>query len=164
MPSERLSVARRARLAFATTALFLAFGGVAQAQQCPDWTENGAEISYNSDTLYTPRAHDVTAGGGVDLAQCSDLPGFGYVGLGPDLTLNYVAGRGRSLSIRAESSCDTVILVNTPTAAWEYDDDGAGDLDPMVWFDNAQSGIYDIWVGTIENDLCAATLILETFD
>lgn len=152
---------RAALAAFALTSLL---AGGAQAQQCPELSQGGVALSYSSDALYTPRSQNVLAGGGVDLAQCGALPGIGFVGLGPDFTLSYEAGAGRALSISATSDCDTVILVNGPSGAWEFDDDSAGNLDPMVWFDTAASGRYDIWVGTVADALCDATLTLETFD
>ena len=152
------------RAALSALALTFALTGGAQAQDCPDFTENGVALSYSSDALYTPRSHDVLAGGSVNLAQCAELPGIGFVGRGPDFTVTSQAGAGRALSISATSGCDTVILVNGPTMTWEFDDDSAGDLDPVVWFADAESGIYDIWVGTIADDLCDATLTLETFD
>lgn len=152
------------RAALPVAALICAIAGSAQAQECPDFTQNGVELSYDSNELYSPRTHEVLAGGAVNLALCGELPGIGFVGAGPDFTVTYTAGSGRALSISATSACDTVILVNGPTMTWEFDDDSAGDLDPVVWFADADSGIYDIWIGTIDEALCDAALTLETFD
>jgi hypothetical protein len=164
MFSQPSAAARPARAAFLLLPFALALGGPAVAQACPDFTRNGVALGYGADDLWSPKTHEVLAGGGVNLAQCLDMPGIGMVGPGPDFTLTYEAGAGMALSISAHSDCDTVLLVNGPTMAWEFDDDSAGDLNPMLWFDDAESGLYDIWVGTIDDALCGAVLTLETFN
>lgn len=135
----------------------------AQADTCPDFTLNGVEFTRSADDLWTPEVLDVLAGGSVNLAQCPTLPGIGHVGLGPDFTLRYDGTPGMALTMTVNSACDTVLLVNTPTMDWAFDDDSAGDLNPGLWFADAESGLYDIWVGTIGDALCEAELTLETF-
>jgi S1-C subfamily serine protease len=53
--------------------------------------------------------------------------------------------------------------VNTPNGEWICDDDSGGNFDPLVQFDDPQSGVYDIWVGVFdeENSNPNATLYLS---
>jgi len=133
------------------------------AMACPDVSMNGQGLSYSSDQAYSPRAHSVTAGGNVDLGGCSQQPGYGYVAVPPDFTMNFTAnGAGRALEFRVQGSCDTVLLVNDAGGRWHFVDDTNG-VDPALRLGNASEGIYDIWVGTFGPDLCSATMIVETF-
>ena len=49
----------------------------------------------------------------------------------PDIDLNYSAG-SYPLTISAESSTDTALLINLPDGTWVCDDDSGGNADPMV--------------------------------
>lgn len=141
-------------------AILLALPAVAHA--CPDYGLNGAALNYSSDEAWTPRAHNVTAGGSNDLSNCS-MPGYGYVATAPDFTMNFTGnGARRALEFRVEGSCDTVLLVNGANASWHFNDDDNG-VDPRIRIESAPEGIYDIWVGTFGSSLCSARLIVETF-
>ncbi|GAB4272103.1 MAG: hypothetical protein Kow0013_25310 [Pararhodobacter sp.] len=45
---------------------------------------------------------------------------------------------------------------------WHYNDDANG-LNAALRLPAAQSGRFDVWVGTFSNQSCAATLVVETF-
>lgn len=130
---------------------------------CPSYANSGAGLSYSSDDAWTPRSHSVIAGGNLNLSNCGSVPGVGYIVESPDFTLQYDAqGQGRALELRVNASCDAVILVNTASAQWQFNDDYQG-TDPGIRIPNAPSGQYDIWVGTYNESTCSAELIVETF-
>ncbi|MFT6661642.1 MAG: hypothetical protein ACJA0K_001635 [Maricaulis maris] len=94
-----------------------------------------------------PVSIGLRAGGAMPASDVSEwCPGF--VSYQPSYNLNYSAG-GFSLYLSAASDVDTVLLVNTPDGAWHCDDDGAGSgLNAGMMFEEPQSGLYNIWVGT----------------
>jgi len=146
----------------AALAAVLAVGLPMAAQACPDYSLNGAGLNYSSDQAYTPRAHPVTAGGPVNLAGCPQ-PGVGHVAVAPDFTMQFSGnGMGRALEFRVEGSCDTVLLVNDARANWYFNDDDTS-MNPRIRIATAPEGIYDIWIGTYDSNLCSARLIVETF-
>jgi hypothetical protein len=142
-------------------------GGAAQA--CPDWTLTAAaQYSGSGDFFYQPRAYDVVAGGEFPLAKCSGISPTPVVGPGfftdrPDFRFEISAMSQQELHIRVNSECDAVLLVNTASATWHYDDDSNGNLDPRIVLPNPADGALDIWVGTVDGKYCNAVLELETF-
>ncbi|MBY4895107.1 trypsin-like serine protease [Rhodobacteraceae bacterium N5(2021)] len=70
----------------------------------------------------------------------------GYFADAPDYRMVFTSDGG-PLSITAESHDDPVLLINGPDGRWYCNDDSHG-LDSAVTFAAAQSGTYDIWVGT----------------
>jgi len=144
--------------------LGVASAGSASAQQCPDWQLNGIPISTDAETAWVPQQYTMFAGGGLDLSQCGEIPGHGYITAAPNFSISYDArNMGRDLEFRVESACDTTLLINDATAQWSFNDDSNG-LNPALRLSQAQSGRYDIWVGTYSNTPCQATLIAETFE
>jgi hypothetical protein len=134
------------------------------ADACPDLALSGTSLSYTSDALYSAKSHKVVAGGGVDLAGCTSLPGYGYVMTAPDFTMSFSGNStGRELEFRLESECDSILMVNDSNGNWHYDDDSNGSLDAKIRLPKAANGAYDIWVGTRYSGTCNATLIIETF-
>jgi len=126
-----------------------------------------AEPTYGSIALeegFLPDPHVVklTAGGTIDVSQ----PGcaYGRVASAPDFDLYYDAGNAATLYISVIADDDTTLLVNTPDGRWQCDDDGYGDLDPIIVVPKAQSGLYDIWVGTYGEELVSATLYISEVD
>lgn len=131
---------------------------------CPDYNLDGTALAYSSDDLYAAQSFDVVAGGPSDLGECLELPGTGYVAAAPDFTLEfYGSAAGRALEFRVNSSCDSVLLINDPQGTWHFDDDSNGAMDALLRFPKASAGSWDIWVGSLENAGCGATLTLETF-
>jgi hypothetical protein len=81
----------------------------------------------------------------------------------PDFDLNYEAGT-LPLYLSAASASDVSLVVNLPDGTWVCDDDSAGNLNPGLRFDNPQSGLYDIWVGTVGGsggEMPAATISIS---
>ncbi len=150
------------------TALVIAGSSVSQVAlaNCPDYSLNGTQVTYSSDQLYTPVRRTLTAGGDLDLAQCNDVPGTGWVTRQPDYTIRITGNstRRRRLQFRTQADCDTTLLVNTPTARYVFDDDGGEGLNAKIDIPQAADGIYDVWVGTSGEDGCQATMISETFN
>ncbi|MFW6388186.1 MAG: peptidase S1, partial [bacterium] len=129
------------RLAIVLAMVLLAVTGLS----AQDWSLTPAYGSANLTNGFTPDPHrvDLTAGGSINL---SSMGYSGYVANAPDYDLYYTAGGSWPLVIRAESSGDTVLLVNAPDGNWYFNDDYAG-VDPAIVFDSPQSGLYNIWVG-----------------
>jgi hypothetical protein len=67
----------------------------------------------------------------------------------PDYDLHYTAG-AYALSIAVQANSDTTLIINAPNGEWYCNDDANG-FNPEVLFDNPQSGLYDIWVGTFSS-------------
>jgi len=148
--------------AFFASAMLAALPVTAQAT-CPSYAVSGQPISHSSDEVYAPQSHSVIAGGNIDLASCGSVPGHGNIIENPDFTMMYDAqARGRALELRVDAACDTVLLVNSASAEWHFNDDTNG-LNPAIRIQNAPSGQYDIWVGTFGGATCSATLTVESF-
>lgn len=111
--------------------------------------------------LPDPHVTELTAGGSIEV----DEPGcaYGMVASSPDVDLYYDAGSA-PLFIYVIASEDTTLLINGPDGNWVCDDDGFGDLDPIVVLKKPGSGLYDIWVGTYGDDLVSATLYISEVD
>lgn len=140
----------------------IATAGVAAA--CPAWQNAGVQTGYTTgQDLWTPNHYSVTAGGGQSLRNCG-WNHTGHVISRPDFEFQ-IDGleQYRRLEIRVSGSCDTVLLVNDASGNWYFNDDGWGNLNPLVNLASPRSGTYDIWVGTYGTNLCGATLQMETF-
>jgi hypothetical protein len=123
------------------------------ALACPDWQ---GDPHYGSVTLpdaFKKGAKEhiisVQAGGSVDLSQCTSMPGIGYVSRNPDYDVHW-EGNTSNIAFAARSDTDTVLLVNAPDGSWHFSDDEHGHH-PIVYIQNPQRGLYDIWVGTFSS-------------
>ncbi|MEE2527325.1 hypothetical protein V0U79_13240 [Hyphobacterium sp. HN65] len=130
----------------------LGFGGESAPQPTGlldyNLPSNYGSVSLNSGFLPDPYNVQIAAGGNIDVSE-TGLPGcWGYATSAPDYELTYSAGNAFDLYLSATSSRDTVIIVNAPDGTWHCNDDGAEGLNPGLMFENPQSGVYDIWVGT----------------
>lgn len=95
-----------------------------------------------------PQTFEVTAGGPADAARVDDSC-WGYVTEAPTLRLQYTAGTfPLYISAVSADGTDLVLVISDPEGNWICDDDGLGDLQPLVTFDPPLPGQYDIWVGT----------------
>ncbi len=143
-----------------------ALGGAALA--CPDKTAYGETYEFSGKELYAEKLFAVRAGGEHSIVACgirseSDR-GRGYVISAPDFTFN-IAGMSRyRLVISVVSECDSVLLINTASENWYYDDDDNGNLDARITLSRPADGWLDVWVGTHDGAYCDAVLSLETFD
>jgi len=133
--------------------------GAAMAQ------DPSAQSSYGSvqlDAGFTPDPYtvDITSGGS---RNASLLPGNcrGWVAEAPDFDVYYQAD-GLDLTIAAVSDSDTTLVINAPDGSWYCDDDGGEGLNPLMTFNNPQSGRYDIWIGSYsEGDYASAILSMS---
>lgn len=109
---------------------------------------NYETLNLSSGFLPDPQLFELVAGGGIDASNV-DLSCYGYVSVAPDFRLNYEAG-GSGLGIYTNSETDTTLLINTPTGEWICDDDNLylENLNAGFYFENPESGEYNIWVGT----------------
>lgn len=110
-----------------------------------------AQPLYGTVTLrsgFTPDPRVVrTQSGGT--YNASNLGGncTGWIGRAPDVRLNYSAG-SLPLILSVASSTDTTLVVNGPDGSWYCDDDSGNGNNPSLRWNNAQSGRYEIWIGS----------------
>lgn len=100
-----------------------------------------------------PHTLDVTSGGPVDavetIGECA-----GYISEDPDVRLTFTASdepNALPLFISVRASSDTTLVINAPDGSWYCNDDGQDEnFNPSVVFGPAQTGDYEIWVGSFE--------------
>ena len=148
--------------------VFLFLGGVSTAAiACPNTNLYGDTYELNGADLYNPQTVSLIAGGDQQISGCgikfgSDR-GTGYVTVEPDFSLNLSGMQNYALEISVISQCDSILLINTGSVNWFYDDDDNGNLDAKITLTRPSNGWLDIWVGTHNGALCDAELTLETF-
>ncbi|MCC7321139.1 MAG: peptidase S1 [Rubellimicrobium sp.] len=122
---------------------------VPAAEACPDWRLQPVfgHIQLGAGFTPDPYVRNITAGGSRNLASCG-LNAAGFVADRPDFDLYYNAG-GYQLTIAVTSYADAILLVSAPDGSWFYSDDYRGH-DPAITFQNPQSGLYDIWIGSYD--------------
>lgn len=110
----------------------------------------------------------VQAGGDQQIGNCSikfgSDRGTGWVTKAPDFSVELAGMQNYSLEISVISECDAILLINTGSVNWYYDDDDNGNYDPKIWLSRPSNGWLDIWVGTHNGVVCDAQLTLETFN
>ena len=88
----------------AAVILFGTLPGLAAAQACPDI--NGPTItplSYDASQLAQPQSMQMVAGGDINLSNCQDVPGGGFVVSGPDYELQ-LTGVAPGSNLRRKSA------------------------------------------------------------
>ncbi|CAN5462567.1 hypothetical protein BH23BAC4_BH23BAC4_14480 [soil metagenome] len=132
--------------------------------QTPNWRATPLYGSVNLQSGFSPDPHSVgLTAGGNDRNPISGTGCVGYIHSGaPDYNVSYRAGNVFDLYIYAESTVDTALLVYGPDGRWYCNDDGLGNLDPLLRFQNPASGVYSVWVATFRADNeSAATLFVS---
>lgn len=121
-------------------------------------------LQFSAGDLAQQQRFDVVAGGDRPLSRCPDVEGFGQVVNYPDFAVTLTAATGVDLEIGLEGrdGCDTVLVVNDARGNWFYNDDEDSSLSSRLRLRGAQDGPYHIWAGTWGDDLCHATLTLQT--
>lgn len=120
------------------------------AAQDFDADPNFGAIDLASGFTPDPQVIEVRSGGSLN-AQSLSPSCRGFISNAPDVRLNFDAG-SLPLIISVAARADTTLVVNGPDGSWYCDDDtGVNGLNPMVRFNNPQSGRYEIWVGTYAN-------------
>ncbi|QIE57898.1 hypothetical protein G5B40_14030 [Pikeienuella piscinae] len=138
------------------------------ARSCPDYHNYvGETYSVSGSYLYQPRYYRVRAGGDRSLSACPVRlltdNGPGFVTAQPDFTFGLADMRGYQLKLEVISECDSVLLINTATEGWYYDDDDAGNGDARIILTRPADGRLDVWVGSYSGETCDAVLALETY-
>lgn len=145
------------------------------AAACPDIQAYGSTFEYTGAQMYNRVELPVVAGGDSWISKCRNVRpapdssdwGEGYVSTPPDFSIK-TSGMGRyKLSIGALTNvagCDPILLINTGSANFYYDDDDWGDGDAKIDLRRPSNGWLDIWVGTYDGKVCDAFLVLETFN
>jgi hypothetical protein len=127
---------------------------------------------------FLPDPHEVELSAGGTFVPDVEGCDFGYIEEAPTYDLwygervepsdadpYYETSGGTDLYIYVVSNANTTILVNTPDASWVCDDDGFGDGEtPLLIIPAALGGLYDIWVGTNDEEPAEATLFLSEED
>jgi serine protease Do len=116
---------------------------------------------------FQPDPHEVAliSGGTVDVAAELGAECGGYAASAPDYRIN-LANDSDLLRIFfvANEEKDSTLIVNGPSGDWYCNDDFVG-YDPMVELQNAESGQYDIWVGSYsDDDFIVGTLYITEMD
>lgn len=140
-------------------AAVLATAGLAAPAVAQDMSQNPTYGTVNLRTGFTPDPNvvRVDSGGSIN-AQSINSSCAGFIANAPDVRLNFTAG-SLPLILSVASDADTTLVVNLPDGTWVCDDDSGNGDNPSLRFDHAQSGQYDIWVGTYgSTDNAAAQL------
>ena len=106
-----------------------------------------------------PQVLAMKAGGNieVDEGDCS----YGYIAESGGMGLQYTAGLF-DLYVYAESDIDTMLIIRTPSNRFICDDDGHGNLNPLVHIEDPESGLYIVFVGGYtQNEYRDATLYIS---
>lgn len=147
------------RLAARIGLVAIALAATAQiAAACPNYNNPTVFGSHTltAGFLPDPYVRNVTAGGTVNLGNCSPYLGPGHVISRPDFRLFYQPNpqtggsspTGRlTIAVEARSNVDTVLVVNAPDGSWHYNDDYRGFNSAIVFF-NPLVGQYDVWTGS----------------
>ena len=142
-----MTMKSRITAAIAVAAVALT-AGVASAQ---NWqaTPTYGNVRLASGFQPDPYNVNVVAGGQINSGAALGAACPGFIANNPDFDLYWTAGgAGLPLVISANSNTDTTLVVRTPSGEWLCEDDGGfNGLNPGLRIDNAQSGLYDIWVG-----------------
>jgi hypothetical protein len=129
--------------------------GTAEAQ---DYAESATYGDIELPRGFAPNPRNVTVSAGGD-EDAEKLGGecTGKVANAPDVQIDWQAGG--TLILDVISGSDTSLVVNNPDGDWVCDDDSGEELNPKLEIPNAEPGIYDIWVGVVDDaTLPSATL------
>lgn len=154
---------RLSALALASAMTLAAPAFAQNASLDPNFGSHSLTVGFTPD----PYTVDVVAGG--DREASGLAPGcVGKISDAPDFRLTYQAGE-YALAFRTSSDEDTTLVVNGPDGRWNCDDDswgggessdGEGIGDAEVFYDTPQSGVYDVWIGTYDEQPAEASLII----
>jgi serine/threonine protein kinase len=144
-------------------------GGDAVPVGCPDFDARAARTVALTGSFLESNAptYRLDAGGGAPLASCPNTTGRGYVSEAPSISLllSEMSTETGWLQFSVTASCDTTLLINTPTTIWYFDDDSNGQFQPRLMipnieaFNGTEGGRLDVWLGTFDQGTtCEATL------
>lgn len=119
----------------------------ASAQDIDGWDGDpyAETLTLSANFSGDPRTVDVRPGG--SRANPLDGPGcVGYIGMRPDVVVNYTVGDW-ALTFSAASDTDINLVVRTPDGRYLCDDDSGEGTNPVVTVSKPTSGAYRAWVG-----------------
>lgn len=165
----RFSVFRQLRqygLTIGLAVLVSLSAGIATAQTCPDASQFGSNIEPLPMDLSSVLEVAGTAGGTLNLAGCTEIPGNGYITVAPNFEMDMVGytQSPKDLMFSVLADCDTVLLVRDALGEWRFSDDEDEGMNPRMIVPLTKDGIIDIWLGSYEAKACPATLQFQTFD
>ncbi len=113
---------------------------------------NYGSVELSGGFLPDPYTVEITAGGMVEAASIDGC--IGYISDAPDFELDYTDSSDYTLEFYVVSNSDTTLVINSPSGQWHCNDDfeDAGGTNPGIIFANPENGIYDIWIGTYEEN------------
>lgn len=129
----------------ATLAVVGAAATLPAAAQDVNARPNFGELTLSGGFTPDPRTVSLRAGGDRN-ARSIDGSCAGFITAAPDVRLNFTAG-SLPLYISVNASTDTTLVINAPNGRYYCADDVDG-VNPAIAFNPAQSGRYEIWVGT----------------
>jgi hypothetical protein len=126
-------------------------------------TSGGDELDYQlppnfGDTELTagftpdPFTVEVVSGGPIDASYLGDEC-RGFATAAPDFDVTYTAGSQTLLRfyfVPDTAGEDATLLVNAPDLSWHCNDDATDSVNPQVDFEDPESGLYDIWIGSYQ--------------
>ncbi|MBU2097244.1 MAG: serine protease [Gammaproteobacteria bacterium] len=111
-------------------------------------------VTLSHDELLEPYISELISGGSVDVSYLGDSC-VGYAASNPDFRVNMTdSGSELAFFFMADDEVsDTTLVINAPDGQWYCNDDASGDsFDPGLTFTAADSGQYDVWVGSYSSD------------
>lgn len=149
----------------ASAALALTAGTAGAGQK--GVVNTAAQATYGSEYLssgFTPDPYrvDMYSGGNVDATTIAGGC-VGMVASQPDFELTYDAG-SLPLIFGVISDFDTTLVINGPDGTWYCDDDSGDGTNPVMRIPNAQSGVYDVFVGAFGGNSGDAQLYITELD
>jgi hypothetical protein len=118
-----------------------------------------ATINLDAGFRPDPQRIEVVSGGALTADDLGSGCG-GFIAEVPDVRVNYTSG-DYPLIFSVTSKADTTLAINAPDGSWYCDDDAAGGLNPMYQFGSPQSGAYDVFIGSYEEENADATLAIS---
>lgn len=94
------------------------------------------------------------AGGRVDLNDCFGFEG--YTSIVPDVTLQAIETLS-AITMSVDANQDTVLLVQTPSGEYLFDDDSGQGTNPTLTV-SSEPGDYRLWIGTHDVEHAFETL------
>jgi hypothetical protein len=93
-----------------------------------------------------PHSIAVTGGGDANVSYLGDGCA-GFAAVAPTYSVRYTSGSASLLRFYfVATDGDASMIVNTPTGAWQCNDDSFETLNPSLDFNAPQGGRYDIWI------------------
>jgi len=124
----------------------------------------GDTLTLSSGAFADPQFIELVAGGDVDMRQRVSTC-VGFVSDRPDARVIFTGAEDElPLLFSVHAQADTTLVINGPDGRWHCGDDGGVlGANPLVSFEQPQSGQYDIWVGvfTGANELAPARLAVS---